>query len=272
MAGKGCVKIADGAFAIESGKGGIHSENVDDSSFGYLYIADGDFTIQSQLDGLDSKCILKIAGVEISLIASDDGLNAAGGNDQSSLEGRPGMNPFEADADCFIEISGGKLVINASGDGIDSNGTLNVTGGEIYGNDPTNNGNRALDYGGDPNHRRYFSCNRSQQHGTEFGDSSIQVSIMANFQNGQQGSTIALSDSKGNPLFTYIPEKQFQSMVISIPQLEVAQTYTLTVGSKSQSIQLSSVIYGSSGSMMMPGRELRSRPDDQGMPSRPEGQ
>ena len=245
MAGKGCVKIADGAFAIESGKGGIHSENVDDSSFGYLYIADGDFTIQSQLDGLDSKCILKIAGVEISLIASDDGLNAAGGNDQSSLEGRPGMNPFEADADCFIEISGGKLVINASGDGIDSNGTLNVTGGEIY---------------------------RSQQHGTEFGDSSIQVSIMANFQNGQQGSTIALSDSKGNPLFTYIPEKQFQSMVISIPQLEVAQTYTLTVGSKSQSIQLSSVIYGSSGSMMMPGRELRSRPDDQGMPSRPEGQ
>lgn len=95
---------------------------------------------------------------------------------------------------------------------------------------------------------------------------------MANFQNGQQGSTIALSDSKGNPLFTYIPEEQFQSMVISIPQLEVAQTYTLTVGSKSQSIQLSSVIYGSSGSMMMPGRELRGRPDDQGMPSRPEGQ
>ena len=64
----------------------IHSENVDDSSFGYLYIADGDFTIQSQLDGLDSKCILKIAGVEISLIASDDGLNAAGAVSYTHLD------------------------------------------------------------------------------------------------------------------------------------------------------------------------------------------
>ena len=65
-------------------------------------------------------------------IICDDGLNAAGGADQSGFGGR-GPDSFGGSSDCCITISGGTIRIDASGDGIDSNGDLTVSGGEIYG-------------------------------------------------------------------------------------------------------------------------------------------
>lgn len=259
------LTIQGGSFQISSGDDGVHADQ-------QTVIEGGTLNITKSYEGIEGQSI-SISGGELFLVASDDGLNAAGGNDQSALGGRPGMNAFEADADCFIEISGGKLVINSSGDGIDSNGSLTVTGGETYVNGPTNSGNGALDYAGEAQITGgIFLAVGASGMAQNFGDSSTQASIMANVQNGQQGGTIVLSDSNGNSLFTYIPEKQFQSVVISIPQLEIGQTYTLTVGSESQSIQLSSVIYGSSGGMMMPGGGMRGEPKGQEMPSPPEGE
>ena len=60
---------------------------------------------------------------EISVTASDDGLNAAGGNDGSNGGGWFGGDPFAAQ-DASITISGGTLTVNSDGDGIDSNGDL----------------------------------------------------------------------------------------------------------------------------------------------------
>ena len=42
----------------------------------------------------------------IKIVSNDDGLNAAGGNDQSSM-GRPGENTFQEDSDAYIDILGG---------------------------------------------------------------------------------------------------------------------------------------------------------------------
>lgn len=67
----------------------------------------------------------------IKIVSSDDGLNAAGGNDQSSM-GRPGENTFQEDSDAYIDILGGTIEIDAKGDGIDSNGDFSVSGGVIY--------------------------------------------------------------------------------------------------------------------------------------------
>lgn len=56
------MAIADGAFAITSGKDGIHSENSDDASLGWLYIQNGSFTITAQGDAISAQGALQIDG------------------------------------------------------------------------------------------------------------------------------------------------------------------------------------------------------------------
>lgn len=74
---------------------------------------------------------MEISDGTIDITASDEGLNAAGGNDQSGMDGFGG-DMFSADEDAWITISGGTVTIDATGDGIDSNGDLTVSGGNIF--------------------------------------------------------------------------------------------------------------------------------------------
>ena len=47
ISGKDSVRIANGSYTITSGKDGIHAENTDDSSKGFVYLAGGTFDIAS---------------------------------------------------------------------------------------------------------------------------------------------------------------------------------------------------------------------------------
>ena len=89
---------------------------------------------------------MTINGGEISIVATDDGINAGGGADNSAT-GRPGENPFKTDENCVLAINGGEIYVNAAGDGVDSNGYLYFNGGSTVVDGPTNNGNGALDAG-----------------------------------------------------------------------------------------------------------------------------
>lgn len=114
-----------------------------------MRIAGGEFSIESGDDALYSNLEASIDGGTISLIASDDGFNAAGGQDNSQATDRKEADTFQTDSDSYIKTTGGTITIDAAGDGIDSNGSLSVTGGEIYASGPTMSGNGALDYNGD---------------------------------------------------------------------------------------------------------------------------
>ncbi len=138
----GDLTLTGGTFDIASGDDGMHA----DSS---LMISGGTVGITKSYEGIEGMTVT-ISGGTISLTASDDGVNSAGGSDGSSLNGRPGQNGFAAvNTDCFVSITGGVLTIDASGDGIDSNGSLTVSGGEVYINGPTDSGNGALDCEGE---------------------------------------------------------------------------------------------------------------------------
>ena len=82
----------------------------------------GEITIETCYEGIEGQNV-EISGGTIDITASDDGLNAAGGNDQSGMGGFGG-DMFSADEDAWITISGGTVTIDATGDGIDSNGDL----------------------------------------------------------------------------------------------------------------------------------------------------
>ena len=86
---------------------------------------------------------MDVSGGTIDITANDDGLNAADGSDSTYTD------PFGGGNDsCVITISGGVLNIDAGGDGLDSNGSLYVTGGEVYVSGSTGDGDSALDYNG----------------------------------------------------------------------------------------------------------------------------
>ena len=135
------MTINDGTFTITTGDDGFHADN-------HLIINSGYITVSDCYEGLEGITVTVNNG-EININASDDGINAAGGNDSSGFGGFFGGDNFSADSDANIYINGGIINIDADGDGIDSNGNLYITGGEVYVAGPESNADGALDYDGE---------------------------------------------------------------------------------------------------------------------------
>lgn len=235
----GDLTILGGEFTISSGDDGIHADSA-------VSISDGTIQISQSYEGIEGLSIT-IDGGDISLVASDDGLNAAGGNDSSGFGGRGG-DIFASTDGAVITISSGTLHVNASGDGIDSNGDLIITGGEIYVSGPTDSGNGALDYAGEAViSGGTFVAAGSSGMAQNFSSSSTQGVMMVTVNSASAGSTIALSDSSGNELVSWQADKAYTSVIISCPQITQGETYTLTTGSNSTEITMSSLVYSSGG-------------------------
>lgn len=141
------VTINGGTFEIATGDDAVHAEET-------LTVTAGNFNIIESYEGLEALNI-KIMGGDIMLVASDDGLNAAGGTDSSGTtggrdgmfgEGIGGMGGGMSSGNGSIVISGGNLYINSSGDGLDANGTLEITGGYTVVVGPTQGDTATLDY------------------------------------------------------------------------------------------------------------------------------
>lgn len=178
----------------------------------------------------------------------------ASGEAPSDLPSMPeggfdGQQPGNAagSSSCSVNISGGTIRIDASGDGIDSNGDLNVSGGTIYVSGPTNDGDSALDYDGTAaiTGGTIVAAGYSGM-AQNFGSSSTQGSILLT-ASSVTGGIITLTDADGNVLVEYTPEKNYNCVVVSCPELTEGNTYTLSLGGETQTVVLTSLIYGSSG-------------------------
>ncbi len=220
------IVINEGTMNIASGDDGIHA----DSS---IEINGGNINITKAYEGIESQ-LITINDGKIHLVASDDGLNAGGGNDGSSTNGRPGANTFDSSTTCEIVINGGYTVVDASGDGIDANGAIKITGGTTIVNGPQNGGNGALDYDG--------SCDISGGILIAAGsagmsqspsDTSTQNSVNVGLSSQAANTIIHIEDEKGNEVITFAPSKQYQSVVVSSPELKTGSTYTVSYGDSS---------------------------------------
>lgn len=285
LEGKDSVRIANGDVTINAREDGIHSGNDEDDTVGYTYIAGGNLTLSAGDDGIHSDTELvvtggeinvtesyeglealniEIAGGEITVRSSDDGLNAAGGNDNSGMMGRFGENPFAADESAGILISGGKVTVDAGGDGIDSNGNLCVSGGELVVYGPTDSANGALDYNGTATVTGgsviMLGAGGMAQN---FGSDSTQCSILVRFQgNMEAGTTVELKDKSGEVLLSCVSAKSFDSAVLSCAGLQVGESYTVTAGEESLTVEMTETVYGGMGGMggFGPGGGRQGRP------------
>ena len=222
------VVINGGEFSIASGDDGMHADS-------NLTVNGGKIIITKSYEGLEGSH-LTFNKCEIKITASDDGINAAGGNDGSALAagGRPGAGRFDESGDYDININGAKILVNSQGDGIDSNGDINITSGDIVVYGPTNGGNGALDYSGNCK----IDGGTLVAAGAVGMDESIsttskQYGFNYNLSTQAAGkSKFTVKDAKGNMIFEITPEKAYQSVVLSTPELKEGETYTMYVDDK----------------------------------------
>lgn len=261
---KGNLTVSDGNFALDCADDAIHCDGNALLGGGQWQIASGDDAIhageQLRIDKgnyLISKCYegleghrIDINGGEIDLTASDDGMNAAGGNDGSGMGGFGGNDIFANDTEAYIKITGGILYLNAGGDGIDSNGSVFVSGGETYLSGPTNSGNGSLDYGGEATvSGGIFVAAGSAGMAAGFGYNSTQGALLVSYNTQPAGSEVILTNETGEELFRWTTLKTSSSLVLSCPGLVQGQTYHLTVGEIEGDITMTDIIYGYSSGM-----------------------
>lgn len=243
------VTVSGGTLDITTDDDGIHADY-------NLSVTNGTINIPCCYEGLEALEIYIIGG-EISIVAIDDGLNAAGGNDGSGQGGAtPGKDGFGrpgggrpggdhgggdhgggpmggASAGGIISISGGNITIRASGDGIDANGRLCISGGYTTVCGPTRGDTAALDYDtaaiitggtfigtGAINMARTFSA-------------STQGVVSLNVGSKSEGTEFKLTDSDGNVIVTHCPELSYQMVIISTPEMISGESYTFIIGNDS---------------------------------------
>ena len=251
------VGINSGTFSISSGDDGIHADYD-------IIIDNGNIEILKSYEGIEASNI-KINDGNIKIIANDDGINISGGNDSSSMNGRPGANHFASSGGELI-VNGGKIHVNANGDGLDANGSIIINNGELYVDGPIDNGNGPLDYDVtfDINGGKFIAVGSSGM-AQNASDSSKQYSVMFYLNNTYDGGKISLSDSSGNKIFEYTASKKFQSIIISSAELKKDNSYKLEIDNREiDKIMISDITnsngFGGFGGSHMGGGGQRPRP------------
>ncbi len=145
------IRIAGGSLTLKAGTDGLHAENEEDGTLGYVYIGGGTLDITATDDGIHASSVVQIDGGSITVTAAegiegtvirindgtivisarDDGINAA----WKSSSYTP-----------VVEINGGDIAITmgqGDTDGIDSNGDIVINGGTVQ-----VNGMSTFDYDG----------------------------------------------------------------------------------------------------------------------------
>lgn len=230
------LAINGGILNMASGDDGIHADTD-------LSITAGVITITNSYEGLEAQNI-RVSGGEISMVCTDDGINAAGGNDGSGEGGRDQMTggmgrPGMSSGNGTVVISGGKMYIQASGDGIDANGSFELSGGYTVICGPNSGDTATLDYD------RTGAITGGVFIGT--GSSGMAQSFSNNTQgviairvgNQNAGVTITVKDSQGNELVRYEPALAFSVFIYSTPDMVSGETYQVTVGNQTSDVKAS---------------------------------
>ena len=270
------ARFAESDVTITAGadKDGVHVSDNDDASAAesdsFFYIADGTLTISAQDDGIhaDAQVIIeggtitvnesyegieglsiKISGGSTTVTASDDGLNAAGGNSASGSQAFGGDDwngggmMSDGGTDGSITISGGSVKITAGGDGVDSNGSVEISGGYTVVQGPTNGDTSVLDYNGTATVKAGTFIATGGAGMAQSFSSADQGLIAVSVGNQSSGSTVTLKNESGAVIAETTPELDYAVVYISTEDMAAGSTYTLTAGNYSESITLSENIY-----------------------------
>lgn len=227
------ITIADGTYTLATGDDGVRADEA-------LTVNGGTITVTESYEGLEGLTVTINEGT-IDITARDDGINTAGGTDQSGFgtfgDHFKGMDSADdeteetTDKEMWMELNGGYIHILAGGDGVDSNGDLTINGGEIYIDGPSDNGNSAIDYG--DRSSAYVNGGMLVAIGSSgmaegMSDSSKQEVLMVKLGEQMEAGDVELTDNEGNVIVSYTALKSYDCVIISTAEVESGATYTLT--------------------------------------------
>ena len=230
----GYIIINNGNLELSSGDDGIHADN-------NIQINNGTINIIKAYEGIESSYI-EINGGKITVKASDDGVNVCGGNDQSAFN-RAGANSFTSSSNGKLIITGGEIFVDSTGDGLDSNGSIEMSGGNVVVSGPTQNGNGPLDYDASFNITGgsliIYGSNGMWQ---STSNTSTQYSVVFAVS-GKSGDKLELKDSSGNTVLSTTTNKTYAQILFSSNSIKKGETYTLYVnGTQNASLTANSVV------------------------------
>lgn len=184
----------------------------------------GALNITADNEGLDSELHLTLNGGNVSIVSQNDGINT------------------NEDGVSVTTINGGTLHIVAGlgdeGDGIDSNGFLVINGGTVI-----SMANPRSDSGLDSDMGSYINGGTVVALGSTMDwaeSNSAQVTMNLQFASSQDaGDAIVVCNESGEVVFAYDPSedktasgktRSYLGAVLSCPNFEVGQTYSVYVG------------------------------------------
>ena len=218
---KGDVTVEKGSIDINAGDDALHADNT-------LTVKDGTINIKNSNEGLEGITV-NVEGRDIAISSTDDGINAAGESEDGSS------------VNYAINISGGNIKIVPGGDGIDSNGDLNVSGGTIIVDGPSDGGNAPIDYDGTATVTggTILASGNSGMF-QSFNGQNTQSSIVYYLSGtGNAGDSIKITDESGKEIFSASDLTQsYNAVLYSSPELENGKTYKVSAGSNEESVTI----------------------------------
>ncbi len=186
--------------------------------------------------------MITLNGGTVHLISSDDGVNVSSGDGGMMMGGQVTATDY------VLHINGGYLYMDANGDGLDSNGAIEMTGGVVVVNGPTEQMNGALDYDAWFTMTGGWLVTAGSSGMAQAPDtSSTQASVLINFTATQAaGMLVNIASSDGTNVLTFAPGKQYQSITFSSPELTQGATYTVSLGGSADSTATDGVYSGGS--------------------------
>ncbi|MDP4134124.1 MAG: hypothetical protein Q8882_08945, partial [Bacillota bacterium] len=169
--------------------------------------------------------------------SNTSGKTEVGGMPGGNMPG--GMGSIGKDTDVIFEMSGGSVYALTSGDGIDINGSGVIKGGSITVYGPENDGNGSIDCAGSlkASGGSVIAAGSSGMAASPSGQNTIAV-YTDTFSSG----TVVITNSSGDELVRFTPEKKFGFICYSDSSIKTGETYTVTVGgTKVGSITASSI-------------------------------
>ncbi|GAA3448104.1 carbohydrate-binding domain-containing protein [Planomonospora venezuelensis] len=219
----GAVRLAGTGLTAATGGDAVHAE-------GALVIDGGTVDITRSAEGLEGADIVLNSG-NVTVVASDDGINAAGGT-TGTAEAQGGPGGGEPAGDHSVTVTGGTLVIDSAGDGFDSNGTAAISGGTVVVNGPTQSMNGALDVDGSfqiSGGVLLASGSAGMVVAPDTGSAQGWVSVTLDTA-AQAGTTLQLVDDGGALVATYVTPKTIQNLVFSSADITSGKEYAVHTG------------------------------------------
>lgn len=224
------IKVENGSFTIKSGDDAFHAEHT-------LEVLDGTVNIEQCFEGLEGYQIT-INGGEITVVSSDDGVNASSGSGaQSRIKGF-----FDVDSLGKLEMTGGQLSVLSGGDSLDSNGTMRILGGTVLASGPSGHGDGIFDCDdGAVVDGGTVLCVGSMQQGTtkadftgsdEYFRAENQLQIVRSTGWKPAGTQLELYDSQGKQLAVYAVPQQFNYIIASAPEFQAETDCIIKIDGK----------------------------------------